>query len=99
MRRLAAALLLCLSVPGAPDVSGVWTGEMQQKADDGRTAHQAMVFRLKQAGDEITGTAGPDAAHQSAIRDAKLVADHLTFSVTGADESGKAGAGLHGSSI
>ncbi len=52
-----------------------------------------IVFRLKQAGDEITGTAGPDAAHQSAIRDAKLVADHLTFSVTGADESGKAGAG------
>ena len=78
--------LVVLVISGAiaqtADVSGTWSGEMQQKQDSGDVAHTALVFVLKQAAGQVTGKAGPAEEPGQPINDAKLEGDRLTFSVT-----------------
>ncbi len=62
------------------------------REDLGQIGNQKLVFKLKQSGDQVSGTAGPGENAQSPIQDARLQGDHLTFSVTGPGESG-AGSG------
>jgi hypothetical protein len=95
-RSIFLAALVALVVSGAiaqsADVSGRWTGEMQQKQDSGDLAHAAMVFVLKQAAGQVTGKAGPTEGTGQPINDAKLEGDRLTFSVTApAEHAGEKG--------
>lgn len=80
---IAAACLLNAS-PGV-DVSGTWNGEISSQ-DGGRGA---VRLELKQAGDQVTGGAGPsDKRTLPQIYDGKLQGNHLTFSADDADDSG-----------
>ena len=95
-RSIFVAALVALLISGAiaqsVDVSGTWTGEMQQKQDNGGVAHAALVFVLKQAAGQVTGKAGQTEGSGLPINDAKLEGDRLTFSVTGpADNEGEMG--------
>lgn len=92
-RSILLAALVGLVISGAiaesTDVSGTWTGEMQQKQDSGDVAHAALVFVFKQAGGQITGKAGQTEESGQPINDVRLEGDRLTFSVTApADKSG-----------
>jgi hypothetical protein len=80
---VAAACLLNASP--ATDVSGTWNGEIS--AQDGG---KGMIrLELKQAGEQITGGAGPsDKRTLPQIYDGKLQGNHLTFSADDADDSG-----------
>ena len=75
------AFVISGAIAQSANVSGTWTGEMQQKQDGGDMAHAALVFVLKQADGHVTGKAGPEGAG-GPINDAKLEGDRLTFSVT-----------------
>ena len=90
------AALVALFISGATaqsvGVSGTWTGEMQQKQNNGEVAHAALVLVLKQAAGQVTGKAGQTKESGRPINDAKLEGDHLTFSVTApAERAGEKG--------
>jgi hypothetical protein len=68
------------------DVTGTWTGEMQQKQQSGDVAHSALVFALKQTAGQVTGTGGPAEGSGHAIKEATLEGNHLTFSLTAPGE-------------
>jgi len=70
---LAAALCLC-----AADVSGKWTGTWENGPDGGPGPHYMV---LKQDGDKVTGTAGPNANQQMAISNGTLTGDMLKFDI------------------
>jgi hypothetical protein len=85
-RSIFLAALTALVISGAiaqsAEVSGTWTGEMQQKQQSGEVAHAAVVFVLKQAAGQVTGKAGQTEESGQPINDAKFEGGHLTFSVT-----------------
>ena len=76
------ALLISGAIAQLVDVSGTWTGEMQQKQDNGDVAHAALVFVRKQAAGQVSGRAGQTEESGRPINDAKLEGDRLAFSVT-----------------
>jgi hypothetical protein len=80
---LTACLLISVSLLAAVDVSGTWTGTMQQKSDHDQGGKAAIVFHLKQQGSQVSGTAGPAGEAPKPIREAKLEGDRLTFTVGG----------------
>jgi len=80
------ALVISGVLAQSVDVSGTWTGEMQQKQQSGDVAHAALVFALKQTASQVTGTAGQKEGSGNAIKDARLEGDRLTFSLTAPGE-------------
>jgi hypothetical protein len=60
-------------------VGGKWSGQF--KAADSTRAEPAMMV-LTQAGNILTGTAGPDATQQWAIQNGKVDGDSISFDVT-----------------
>jgi hypothetical protein len=66
---LAAATL------AATDATGTWTGTLT--VSEGQTRPAYLV--LKQDGDKLTGTAGPDASEQHPIQNGKAEDGALTF--------------------
>jgi hypothetical protein len=93
MRKTWNVLLLIFAVTTAcllranpaVDVSGSWAGEISSQ--DGGKGTVRLV--LKQAGEQISGTAGPaDKQTPPQIHDAKLQANHLTFVADDSDDSG-----------
>jgi hypothetical protein len=86
------AFVISGAIAQSADVSGTWTGEMQQKQDSGDMAHAALVFVLKQAAGQVAGTAGQTEGSGVPINDAKLEGDRPTFSVTApAENAGEKG--------
>jgi hypothetical protein len=81
------ALEVSAAIAQSADVSGTWTGQMQQKQDDGTVAHADLVFMLRQVDGQVIGKAGQTEASGRPIDDARLEGDHLTFSVTVPAES------------
>jgi hypothetical protein len=94
MPRLWSAVLFILTtacslaaMPGV-DVTGIWTGEV--KDADGGTG--SVRFVLREAGDRISGTAGPiDKQNPGQVYDGKLEGNHLTFA---ANDTADDGSGL-----
>jgi hypothetical protein len=79
---LTLAAAACLM---AADATGRWTGTMTtNSAADGPSERPAYLV-LKQAGTELTGTAGPSSDHQMAIQNGKAVDGALTFEVPAGD--------------
>jgi hypothetical protein len=83
MKRLLTSLLLFLSILtiscSRANVGGKWSGQF--KAADSTRAEPAMMV-LTQAGNILTGTAGPDATQQWAIQNGKVDGDSISFDVT-----------------
>ena len=69
---LASALVL-----SAADMTGTWTGTL---TPENRDEGPALVI-LKQSGDTVTGTAGPDESERHEIANGKVAGDRITFEV------------------
>jgi hypothetical protein len=80
MKTLACTLLLalCAFTAFAADASGKWSGTFT--TDEGAPSTGYAV--IKQAGTEITGTAGPTADEQLPIANGKIDGDKVTFEVS-----------------
>ena len=79
---IASQILAAQSpAPGAPGVTGAWTGTVVFKAD-GETRQDAFHAVLKQDGGALTGTAGPDADRQYRLSNGKITVAKDTVSVT-----------------
>ena len=76
-----AALLLILALVFGPavDVSGRWSGTALVRNETGGQVDMPVVLILRQEGDRVTGTGGPDDSIQFAIRKGKLEGDRLTL--------------------
>jgi len=74
---LLLALALAATALVAGDATGTWTGTMTVVSGD--TYPARMV--LKQEGDTLTGTAGPDENQQRPIKNAKVDHGVVTFEV------------------
>lgn len=77
MKSIAALLLAAIGVL-ASNATGTWSGTIQyDDQDHSGPAHMV----LKQEGERITGTAGPNADNQFAITEGKFANGHLTFEI------------------
>jgi hypothetical protein len=61
----------------AADATGTWTGTLTPEGGDGRTLPAHLV--LKQDGDKLTGTAGPDVNEQHPIQNGRAENGSLIF--------------------
>jgi hypothetical protein len=77
-------VLLSAATLNAADVTGRWSGTMDFKNAAGATESGPAYMILKQEGNKVTGTGGPNESEQYPIQNGKLEGDKLTFeSVTG----------------
>ncbi|PYX94705.1 MAG: hypothetical protein DMG67_00905 [Acidobacteria bacterium] len=68
------------SAAGQPNLSGVWTGRLEEKLPDGRVGHGSLYLRLQQSGDQITGIVGDTQTTTSPVENVILSGSHLKFS-------------------
>ena len=79
MRKLLIALsvLVLTSALTAAELTGKWTGTLSEAGQEG---HSALLV-LKQTGNELSGTAGPNEEKQFPIQNGKVDGDKVTFDV------------------
>ena len=78
MKRIAALSFFVLtSALMAGDLTGKWSGSLSETEGDAKSA----MLVLKQAGSELTGTAGPNEEKQFPIKNGKVDGDKVTFDV------------------
>jgi hypothetical protein len=80
MTRLLVVLLLS-SIALLADVTGKWTGTFDVTGPDGQVNSQTAYLDLKQDGQTLTGTAGPNESEQMAIRAGKVDGNKILFEV------------------
>ena len=78
MKRLILVLLVSALALSAAEVTGKWSGTWETSPDGGPGPHYMV---LRQDGTAVTGTAGPDAGQQMAIRNGKVDGNRLTFDI------------------
>ncbi len=83
---LAFALAVCAF---AGDVTGKWSGTAEVKGQDGEVKESPAFLTLKQAGKDVTGTAGESEEDQRAIKDGRFENDELTFIVEVENDNGE----------
>ena len=76
---LTLVLLANALVLTAADVTGTWKGTL---TPENRDAGPALVI-LKQTGDTVTGTAGPDESERHEIANGTVMGATITFEVPG----------------
>ena len=83
MKTLACTVLLalCAMTAFAADVTGKWSGTF---TPEGGNQSPALVI-LKQTGDTITGSAGPDDSQQWPMSNGKIDGTKITCDVTSPD--------------
>lgn len=84
MLRLLSCLLFVLTLSAA-DVTGKWEGTAEFKRSDGTPSGLSIVLILKQSGQDVTGSAGPNADEQVPIQKGKFDGQKLTFEVNADD--------------
>jgi hypothetical protein len=80
MRKYFGCVLLLLAntlILSAAEVTGTWKGTF---TPENRDSGPALVI-LKQVGDTVTGTAGPDESERHDIANGKVRGDTITFEV------------------
>jgi hypothetical protein len=78
MKTALVCLLSLTAAAAAADVSGNWVGTYDLTFPDGQAQSGQVYMTLKQAGSEITGTAGP-AEQQWPITNGKIDRNRITF--------------------
>ena len=78
---LSLVLLTFAPAQTAASFTGKWTGSFAPMRPDGSTAHEGIELNLTQKGNEITGTAGPNAERQWALSKGVVAGDKLSFVV------------------
>lgn len=89
MKKIALALVFSFALFLAPvfatstaaDVSGKWSGTFLITTPDGESRDESALLDLKQAGTELTGSAGPNADKQYTILKGKVDGNKVTFEV------------------
>lgn len=81
MKSLFLVLLLGALPLGASDVSGKWSGTFEAVTDDGNARSEPLLLILKQEGDKLTGSGGPNEGEQHPMRNGKVAGDKVTFEV------------------
>jgi hypothetical protein len=78
-RRIFLWLNVCalVSVLSAADLSGIWTGQLEDKNGDS----QDLSFRFAQTGETLTGKMYGD-NESTPIADGKIIGNQITFTVT-----------------
>jgi uncharacterized protein (TIGR03435 family) len=74
--------MFCFSLT-AGDISGRWSGSLEMTAANGEFRSQPSYLTLRQDGNQLTGTAGPDVEHQNPISDGSVRGDVARFSFQG----------------
>lgn len=80
MTRLLCVLLLS-SIALLADVSGKWTGTFDVTGPDGNVQNNTAFLSLKQDGNTLTGTAGPNESEQMSIRAGKIDGNKILFEI------------------
>jgi hypothetical protein len=79
MKRTIAFLLLLALNAMAGDLTGKWSGSFRANGAD----HEVpQLFILKQDGNKLTGSGGPDKSEQYPIENGKVDADRIRFELT-----------------
>jgi hypothetical protein len=81
-------LFCCLLIAAASllaDVTGKWSGSFDITGPDGETNANNVLLDLQQSGDDLSGTAGPNADHQFQISNGKVDGSKLSFDVKSDD--------------
>jgi hypothetical protein len=84
---LALAVLLGGLAYGA-DATGVWSGAIEMKDPAGNQRAEPGYLVLRQDGDALTGTAGPNASEQVRIRNGRVDGQQVSFELPGAGGTG-----------
>jgi len=78
---LLCVLLLLSSAAFAADVTGTWVITISNPNSDGTQRSDSGMAVLKQNGNVITGTLGPDADRQNQISEGTIKDDKITLKV------------------
>jgi hypothetical protein len=65
----------------AADVTGKWTGTLTTRNDAGEERRGPALLELKQEGNKVTGTAGPDSGERHTIENGKAEDGNITFEI------------------
>jgi hypothetical protein len=76
---LAAMAALTLAAPADTDISGKWSGSAVTSPQNGETIPALLI--LKQSGNDITGTAGPNEGQQYPITKGTRSGDKITLEI------------------
>ncbi|HEV2688877.1 MAG TPA: hypothetical protein VGV35_09990 [Bryobacteraceae bacterium] len=74
-------LLLLSTIALLADVTGKWSGTFDITGPDGSIKSTTAVLNLKQDGNNLSGTAGPNDDQQMTIRAGKVDGSRITFEV------------------
>jgi hypothetical protein len=88
LRRVLATAVLFSALTWAADVTGTWSGPMEMKRGDETrpdTAHLVLV----QKGEELTGSAGPNADRQMKITKGTITGNDLYIEVASPERDSK----------
>jgi hypothetical protein len=80
MKRTVCCFLLSV-VSLLADVTGKWSGSFDITTPDGETKSESAFLNLKQDGNKITGTAGPNEDHQMDIKTGKIDGSKIALEV------------------
>jgi hypothetical protein len=80
MKRTVCCFLLSV-VSLLADVTGKWSGSFDITTPDGETKSDSAFLNLKQDGNKITGTAGPNEDHQMDIKTGKIEGSKIALEV------------------
>ncbi|WP_321471788.1 hypothetical protein [uncultured Paludibaculum sp.] len=96
---LTFALFAAAAVMLAADATGTWTGTFTVKGDGDSPEPRPALLVLKQDGDKLTGTAGPNADEQHPIEKGVIADGKITFEVAAGESIMKFALVLNGDEI
>ena len=76
---LLLSALLSAAALGSPNVTGKWSGTLQM---EGANDSQPVYLILKQDGNQLTGSAGPNETEQHPFEGGKMEGNKATFDVS-----------------
>jgi hypothetical protein len=79
MKKAIAVVLLLSMNAAAGDLTGKWSGAFKV---DGADHNVPQLFILKQDGNKLTGSGGPDQSEQYPIENGKVDGDRVRFELT-----------------
>jgi len=81
MKSLFLTLLLLTLPLGAIDISGKWTGSFEAQNNEGEKRTEPVFMVLKQEGDKLSGSGGPNEGEQHSFQNGKIEGDKLSFEI------------------
>jgi hypothetical protein len=96
---LSLTIMSVAPLLAAADASGAWAGTLSGKLPSGEERTRSAHMVLKQEGDKVTGTAGPDAERQHEITNGKVDGDTVSFEIVTGEGTAKVSMKLAGDEL